>query len=88
MKTDRLREAALAHLRLLEASGQTRSEAAAELAALASSLAREGNAEWARILREESRRQNAKAEADHSVGEVLDRIIADLSESVRADDAA
>ena len=57
----RLREAAEEHLRVLETFGKTRAEAARELASLATSLAAEGNTDWARVLMSvcEHHRENA-----------------------------
>ena len=52
MGTSRLRDALDEHLRLLEVVGRTRSEAADELATLAETPEREGNAEWAQVAHE------------------------------------
>jgi hypothetical protein len=59
---DRLREAAEEHLRQLEAAGQSRGEAATELAMLAAQIAAEGDTDWANVLIRVSRAKRLKAQ--------------------------
>jgi hypothetical protein len=59
---DRLREAVEEHLRQLEAGGQSRGEAATELAMLAEQIAAEGDADWANVLISVSRADQLRAQ--------------------------
>ncbi|WP_147707803.1 hypothetical protein [Microvirga massiliensis] len=53
-RLERLYQAAYEHLRAAERAGKTRQEAAAELAAIAESVAADGDEVWAEVLREVS----------------------------------
>jgi hypothetical protein len=53
-RLDRLYQAAYEHLQEAERAGKTRQEAAAELAAIAESVAADGDEVWAKVLREVS----------------------------------
>jgi hypothetical protein len=65
-KETRLRDAAEDFVRTLEECGQSRAEAASELAAVAVSLAREGNADRASVLMEVSDSMRRGTEIDQS----------------------
>jgi hypothetical protein len=65
-KETRLRDAAEDFVRTLEECGQSRAEAVSELAAVAVSLAREGNAHRASVLMEVSDSMCRGAEIDQS----------------------
>jgi hypothetical protein len=77
-KQTRLRDAAEDFVRTLEECGQSRAEAASELAAVAVSLAREGNADRASVLMEVSDSMRRNTEIEQSQGSAVGQAVEEL----------
>lgn len=78
-KHDRVRDAAEDFVRTLEECGSTRADAASELAAIAVSLASEGNTDRASVLMEVSDSMRLTADREQSGGSTTRRGGAELS---------